>query len=201
MYLACVDLEGVFSPEIWEFVSEQTGIKELKLTTKDEPDYDKLMNFRLSLLKSYKITLTDIQKMVEMIDLLPGAREFSDWLRSIIQVIFVTDNYIELIKPIIKKLGYPTAFCHNLEVDECNIISKYCLRLDCMKLKTIQAFKELNYQIIAIGDSYNDIDMLQEAELGILFRPSPKIAGEFPIFPVVGEYNELKKIISNHIGI
>jgi len=200
MYLACVDLEGVFSPEIWVVVSEHTGIKELRLTTKEEPDYEKLMNIRLSLLKENKITLTDIQNMVDNIELLPGALEFYDWLRSIIQVVFVTDNYIEIIKPILKKLGYPTVFCHNLEVNKDNIISKYHLRLKFMKLKTIQAFKELNFQIIAIGDSYNDIEMLREAELGILFRPPKNIADDFSIFPVINDYSELKILISKHLN-
>jgi len=200
MYLACVDLEGVFSPEIWVVVSEHTGIKELRLTTKEEPDYEKLMNIRLSQLKENKITLTDIQNMVENVELLPGALEFYDWLRSIIQVVFVTDNYIELIKPILKKLGYPTVFCHDLEVNKDNIISNYHLRLKFMKLKTIQAFKELNFQIIAIGDSYNDIEMLREAELGILFRPPKNIAKDFSKFPVINDYSELKILISKHLN-
>ncbi|MFX1275256.1 MAG: bifunctional phosphoserine phosphatase/homoserine phosphotransferase ThrH [Promethearchaeota archaeon] len=201
MYLICVDLEGVFSPEIWVSVSKGTGIKELMLTTRDVPDFNKLMDIRLSLLKKHNITLTDIQNIIKDINLLPGAKEFSDWLRSIFQVVIVTDNYIEFIKPIMKKLGYPTAFCHNLEVDECNIISKYCLRLDCMKLKTIQAFKDLNYEIIAIGDSYNDLEMLQEAELGILFRPPNNLIKKYPEFPVAYEYSDLKSLISKHIGL
>ena len=201
MYLACVDLEGVFSPEIWITISEKVGIEELKLTTRDEPNYNKLMDLRLDLLKKNNITLSDIQTIVENMELLEGAKEFSDWLRNLIQVVIITDNYIEFIKPIMKKLGYPTAFCHNLEVDACNIISKYCLRLDCMKLKTIQAFKDLNYDIIAIGDSYNDIEMLKEAKLGILFRPPQNVMDEYPEFPIVHEYSELKVLISKQLGL
>ncbi|MHA2397795.1 MAG: bifunctional phosphoserine phosphatase/homoserine phosphotransferase ThrH [Promethearchaeota archaeon] len=201
MHLICLDLEGVFTPEIWEAVAENTKIDELKLTTRDLPDYDILMRQRLRILRENKITLADIQAIILQIELLPGALEFYEWLRKTVHTIIVTDSYVEFVQSFAKKLGYPMIFCHNLEIDEEGMISHYNLRLKDMKKKTIKAFKKLNYNVIAIGDSYNDTGMLSEADYGIFFKPPKNVVEEFPQFPVTTEYTELKKLISNHLGI
>ena len=201
MFVVCLDLEGVFTPEVWINVALKMGIPELKLTTRDEPDYDKLMKRRLKILREHGITLKRIQEVIAGMELLPGAKEFLDWLRSMTQVIIVTDSYIEFAMPLIKKLGYPILLCHDLETDEDNIIINYHLRIRDMKKKTVQAFKEMNYIVIAVGDSYNDMDMLIEANQGILFKPPENIIKEFPQFPMVIEYSDLKKRLSNHLGL
>ena len=201
MFVVCLDLEGVFTPEVWINVALKMGIPELKLTTRDEPNYDKLMKRRLKILREHGITLKRIQEVIAGMELLPGAKEFLDWLRSMTQVIIVTDSYIEFAMPLIKKLGYPILLCHDLETDEDNIIINYRLRIRDMKKKTVQAFKEMNYIVIAVGDSYNDMDMLIEANQGILFRPPENIIKEFPQFPIVIEYSDLKKRLSNHLGL
>ncbi|MHA1913741.1 MAG: bifunctional phosphoserine phosphatase/homoserine phosphotransferase ThrH, partial [Promethearchaeota archaeon] len=179
MHLICLDLEGVFTPEIWEVVAEKTKIDELKLTTRDIPDYDVLMKQRLRILRDNNIKLTEIQRIISQIELLPGALEFYKWLRTTSQTIILTDSYVEFIQPFSRKLGYPMIFCHNLEIDKEGMIVNYKLRLKDMKKKTINAFKKLNYQIIAIGDSYNDVGMLNEADYGIFFRPPKNIVKEY----------------------
>lgn len=199
MFIVCVDLEGVYTPEVWISVAKATGIGELKLTTRDVPDYDALMKRRLKILKEHKITLKDIQNVIAKMELLPGALEFSNWLRSVTQVVVVTDSYIEFAMPFMKKLGYPTLFCHDLETDKNGMITNYRLRINNMKKITVSAFKTMNYEVIAVGDSYNDIEMLKEANWGILFRPPEKVVLEFPQFPVVTEYSDLKEQISNHL--
>ncbi|MHA2278665.1 MAG: bifunctional phosphoserine phosphatase/homoserine phosphotransferase ThrH, partial [Candidatus Kariarchaeaceae archaeon] len=166
MHLICLDLEGVFTPEIWEAVGENTKIDELKLTTRDLPDYDVLMRQRLRILRENKITLADIQAIISQIELLPGALEFYEWLRTTAHIIIVTDSYDEFLQSFSRKLGYPMIFCHNLEIDEDGMISNYNLRLKDMKKKTVKVFKQLNYNVIAIGDSYNDTGMLAEADYG-----------------------------------
>jgi len=201
MFIVCLDLEGVYTPEVWISVAKATGIDELKLTTRDVPDYDALMKRRLKILKEHKITLKDIQNVIAKMELLPGALEFSNWLRSVTQVIVVTDSYIEFAMPFMKKLGYPTLFCHDLETDKNNMITNYRLRINNMKKKTVSAFKTMNYEVIAVGDSYNDIEMLKEANQGLLFRPPEKVVREFPQFPIVTEYSDLKEKISNHLGL
>jgi phosphoserine/homoserine phosphotransferase len=201
MFVVCLDLEGVFTPEIWEFVAVDTKIEKLSLTTRDFPDYDVLMKQRLEILKENEISLYDIQKTIGNMELLPGAAEFLEWLRSNTQVIFLTDSFIEFIQPFAKKLNYPMIFCHDLEVDKDGFITNYKLRLRDMKKNTVEAFKKLNYKTIAIGDSYNDIGMLNEADYGILFRPPDNVKEEFPQFLVTTKYTELKKSISNHLGI
>ncbi len=201
MFVVCLDLEGVFTPEVWINVALKMDIPELKLTTRDEPDYDKLMKRRLKILREHGITLKRIQEVIAGMELFPGAKEFLDWLRSITQVIVVTDSYIEFAMPLIKKLGYPILLCHDLETDENNMIINYHLRIRDMKKKTVQAFKEMNYIVIAVGDSYNDMDMLIEANQGILFRPPENIIKEFSQFPTVIEYSDLKKRLSNHLGL
>ncbi|MHA1987108.1 MAG: bifunctional phosphoserine phosphatase/homoserine phosphotransferase ThrH [Promethearchaeota archaeon] len=201
MFIVCLDLEGVFTPEIWEFVAADTKIEKLSLTTRDIPDYDFLMKQRLEILRDNDILLYDIQKTIGNMDLLPGAAEFLGWLRLNTQVIFLTDSFIEFIKPFAKKLNFPMIFCHDLEVDNDGFIANYNLRVRDMKKNTIEAFKKLNYKIIAVGDSYNDIGMLNVADYGILFRPPDNVIEEFPQFPVTTKYSELKKLISNHLGI
>ena len=201
MHLVCLDLEGVFTPEIWEVVAEATKINELKLTTRDIPDYDLLMKQRLKILRENNIKLAKVQEIISQIDLLPGALEFYEWLRTTSQTIIVTDSYVEFLQNFAKKLGFPMIFCHNLEIDKEGMIINYNLRLKDMKKKTVNAFKKLNYNVIAIGDSYNDIGMLSEADYGVFFRPPKKIAKEFSQFPVTSDYSELKKLISNHLGL
>ncbi|MCK4285058.1 MAG: bifunctional phosphoserine phosphatase/homoserine phosphotransferase ThrH [Candidatus Lokiarchaeota archaeon] len=201
MFVVFLDLEGVFTPEIWEFVAADTNIEKLSLTTRDIPDYDVLMKQRLEILRENNISLYDIQKTIGTMNLLPGAVEFLQWLRSNTQVIFVTDSFVEFIKPFAQKLNFPMIFCHDLEIDKDGFIINYNLRLRDMKKNTVKVFKNLNYNIIAIGDSYNDIGMLTEADYGILFRPPDNVREEFPQFLVTTKYTELKKFISNHLGI
>ncbi|MHC1591467.1 MAG: bifunctional phosphoserine phosphatase/homoserine phosphotransferase ThrH [Candidatus Helarchaeales archaeon] len=201
MFIVCFDLEGVFTPEVWISVAEKTGIEELRLTTRDLPDYDMLMKRRLEILREHKITLQDIQSIITSMELLPGAREFSDWIRSVAQVIILSDTFIEFGMPFMKKLGYPTLLCHDLEVDENGMIVNYRLRIRDMKRQTVIAFKNLNYDVIAIGDSYNDTGMLAEATRGILFRPPENVIKEFPAFPVVKSYSELKDLLSKYLSI
>ena len=201
MHMICLDMEGVLTPEIWKYVAKETGIDELKLTTRDISDYDVLMKRRLQILKDHGITLKYIQNVISKMDLLPGAKEFMDWLRSNSQVLILSDTFIEFGQPFMEKLGYPTLLCHHLEVDEKGMISNYKLRIDDQKRKTVQALKQMNYEIIAAGDSYNDTGMLLEAENGILFRPPQNVIDEFSQFPVVNDYNHFKALISDYIGI
>jgi phosphoserine/homoserine phosphotransferase len=201
MFIVCLDLEGVFTPEIWEAVSNNYGIERLSLTTRDIPDYDVLMKQRLKILQENKITLKDLQVIIEKIDLLPGSFEFLEWLQQYTQIIIVTDSFVEFIKPLAQKLNYPMIFCHDLEINKDGFITNYNLRLKNMKKKTVNAFKALNYNVIAIGDSYNDIEMLKDADYGILFRPPNNVKDEFPQFTVTTEFSELKIFISNHLGI
>jgi len=200
MFIVCLDLEGVLAPEIWINIAKKTGIEELQITTRDEPDYDKLMNKRLQILKENNITLKIIQDVISGMELLKGAKGFIDWLQSITQVIILTDSFIQFVTPIKKKLGNATIFCHYLEVDENDIISNYFLRTNDMKKVSVQKFKEMNFQVMAVGDSYNDIEMLKEADFGILFKPPENVIKEFPQFVVVDKYSELKSIISKYLG-
>lgn len=201
MYIICLDLEGVFTPEIWIEVSNNTQIGELKLTTRDEPNYDKLMIRRLKILKEHGITLKKIQEIISQMELLPGSREFLDWLRSITQVVIVSDSFQEFAMPFMKKLGYPMIFCHYLVTNGTGMISDYKLRINDMKKKTVEKLKELNYDVIAIGDSYNDIGMLKEAHHGILFNPPDNVIEDFPNFSVTRDYSELKSLLSNHLNL
>lgn len=201
MQILLFDLEGVFTPEVWINVALSTSIDELKVTTRDEPDYNKLMKRRLKILKENNITLKDIQEIIAGMELLPGAKKFIDWVRSVAQVIVVTDSFVEFATPLLEKLGYPTCFCHNLETNGNGIITDYKLRINDMKKETVKALKQMNYDVIAAGDSYNDVAMLLEADKGILFRPPDNVVEEFPQFPVVTDYSELKKIVANHLGL
>jgi len=200
MYILCFDLEGVFTPEVWIAVSKATGIDDLKLTTRDISDYDVLMKNRIAILKKNKITIKDIQGIISNMDLLPGAKEFLDYIRTITQVVIVTDSFIEFVMPFMKKLGFPICFCHNLEINEEGIITDYKIRTSEMKKKTVLAFKKLNYEVIAVGDSYNDVSMLLEAKHGVLFRPPKNVIEQFPELPTVNEYDELKDLISTYLG-
>jgi phosphoserine / homoserine phosphotransferase len=195
MYIVCSDLEGVFIPEIWINVAEKTGISELRLTTRDISDYDVLMRKRLQILKENNLRLSDIQAVIDTMNPLDGALEFLNWLRSITQVIVVSDTFKEFAGPMMKKLGWPTLFCHSLSIDAGGMIASYDLRQPRAKEKTTLALKSLNYQIIAMGDSYNDIAMLKAADRGLLFRPPENVVREYPEFPVTHDYGCLKELI------
>lgn len=200
MHIVCSDLEGVFVPEIWINVSEKTGISELRITTRDEPDYNKLMKYRINILEQHHLKLSDIQNVIATIDPLPGAIEFLDWLRSTMQMIVVSDTFIQFATPLMKKLGRPTLFCHSLEISEDDRIIGYHLRQPDPKKKTVEALQSLKYQVIACGDSYNDTTMLLQAEKGILFRPPHNVIADFPQLPVVHEYDQLKLIIKETVA-
>jgi len=195
MYIVCLDLEGVLVPEIWINVAEKTGIKELRLTTRDISDYDVLMKKRLSILHENGLTIKDISDVIAKIDPLKGAVEFLDWLRSSVQVIIVSDTFVQFAGSLMKKLGWPTLFCNHLSIDSEGSIFGYNLRQKDGKRKTVIALRSLNYNIIGVGDSYNDISMLKEADRGILFRPPENVINEFPELPVTNNYRELKNLI------
>ncbi len=196
MNIVCFDMEGVFTPEIWINVAKKTGIDALRITTRDEPDYDKLMKYRIGILKEHGITLGFIQEVIASLDLLEGARAFFDWVREQSQVVVVTDSFVEFAMPFIEKLGKPLVLCHNLEVDEKNMITGYKLRQPDPKRKVVEAFQGLKYKVVGIGDSYNDMGMIQQADQGILYRPPEKVVVDFPMFPVTRNYGELKHLIS-----
>ncbi|MBA3027412.1 MAG: bifunctional phosphoserine phosphatase/homoserine phosphotransferase ThrH [Desulfobacteraceae bacterium] len=200
MHIVCSDLEGVFIPEIWINVAKKTGIEELKLTTRDIPDYDVLMTRRLLILKEHHLKIKDITDVIAFMDPLPGALEFLDWLRSITQVIVVSDTFVQFAGPMMEKLGRPTLFCHSLVIEPDGTISGYKLRQPDGKKKTAAALKSLNYKIIAVGDSYNDITMLKEADKGILFRPPENVIADHPDLPVTTEYNQIKEMIENFLS-
>ncbi|TFG14057.1 MAG: bifunctional phosphoserine phosphatase/homoserine phosphotransferase ThrH [Promethearchaeota archaeon] len=195
MFITCLDLEGVLIPEIWIAVAKRMKIPELEITTRDEPDYDKLMKKRIEILNMNNITLNDIQTIIKSMTPLLGAKEFLDWLQEYSEILILTDSYREFAKPMVKALGNYALFCHNLEINEEGKIVKYNLRLRNMKKITIQKLKELNFVLIAVGDSYNDIEMLKEADFGILFRPPENVKAEYPQFPSIFEYAELKENI------
>jgi len=191
MELACLDLEGVLVPEIWINVAERTGIEALRLTTRDIPDYDQLMRGRLALLDQHGLKLSDIQRVIAGMGPLDGAHEFLDWLRERFQVIILSDTYYEFAMPLMRQLGWPTLFCHRLEVVDDRVVG-YTLRQADSKRQAVRAFHALNFRVIATGDSYNDTAMLAEADAGILFRPPQNVIDEFPQFPVTKTYGELQ---------
>lgn len=190
--IACLDLEGVLIPEIWINVSEKTKIKELSLTTRDISDYDVLMKKRLQILADNQLTLKDIQEVIATLKPLEGAKNFLDWLKSEFQVIILSDTFYEFAKPLMKQLDYPCLFCHKLEIDKDYKITDYKIRLKDQKKESVKALQNLNFQVIASGDSYNDTAMLTQAEAGILFCPPDNVIREFPQFPVAKNYEELK---------
>lgn len=195
MHIICTDLEGVLVPEIWIHVAQKTGIEELRLTTRDISDYDLLMRKRLGLLDQHGLKLKDITDVIRTMDPLPGAVDFLDWLRAQTQVIIVSDTYEEFAKPLMAKLGWPTLFCNSLVIDGSGAIADYRLRQPDGKRRVVEALQGLNFKIIAMGDSYNDINMLRTAEHGFLFRPPQNVIAEYPQFPVTREYSEIKEAI------
>lgn len=193
MELACLDLEGVLIPEIWIEFANKTGIEELKATTRDIPDYDVLMKQRLRILDEHGYKIQDIQEVIATLSPLEGAKEFIDWLRERFQVVILSDTFYQFAQPLMRQLGFPTLLCHNLITDEEGKITDYKLRQVDPKRQSIRAFQLLNYRCIAAGDSYNDTTMLKQAEAGILFKSPQNVIDEFPQFPAVHEYDELKK--------
>ena len=196
MQLVCLDLEGVLVPEIWIEFAERTGIPELRRTTRDEPDYDVLMKYRLALLKQHKLGLPDIQQVIAAMGPMTGAREFLDALRRDFQVIILSDTFYEFAMPLMAQLGMPALFCHKLEADAAGFLVGYQLRMPNQKMESVRRFKELNFKVIAAGDSYNDTAMLNEAHAGILFHPPQNVIDEFPQFPVTLNYAELRDAIN-----
>ena len=192
MEIACLDLEGVLIPEIWIGFAEETGITELRATTRDIPDYDVLMRQRLRILKENNLGLTDIQKVISGISPMEGAFEFITWLKERFQLVILSDTFYEFSEPLMRQLGFPTLFCHRLIVDSNGIITDYRLRQKDPKRQCVKAFHSLNFRVIASGDSYNDTTMLSEAEAGILFRAPANVIEEFPQYPSVSSYEELK---------
>jgi len=195
MYIVCSDLEGVFVPEIWINVAEKTGIEELRLTTRDISDYNVLMKKRLSILEKNNLKIKDITDVIATMKPLEGALEFIDWVRSQIPLIVVSDTFVQFAGPLMKQLGWPTLFCNELVIEKDGTVSDYKLRQQDGKRKVAQTLKTMNYKIIAMGDSYNDITMIKEADHGILFRPPENVIAEFSEFPVVNKYDELKPIL------
>jgi len=190
--LACLDLEGVLVPEIWINVAERTGIPALRRTTRDEPDYDKLMRGRLAILDEHELTLHDIQAVIDTMAPLEGAEAFLAWLRDRTQVIILSDTFAQFAAPLMRKLGFPTLFCHTLEVAQSGRITGYKLRIDDGKRRAVEALRALNFRVVAAGDSYNDTSMLGAADAGILFRPPANVIADFPQFPVTTTYAELR---------
>lgn len=199
MYIICSDLEGVFVPEVWINVAERTGIEELRMTTRDEPDYDKLMMQRIKILDHHGLKLKDIQEVIAGIKPLEGALEFLWWIRKRTQAIVVSDTFAQFAEPLMEQLDRPTIFCHNLIVDENDRITGYKLRQPDPKKKVVQALQSLEYRVVAFGDSYNDTTMLLQADAGILFCPPQNVIDEFPQLPVCNNYNELQAILEQYI--
>ncbi len=195
MDIVCLDLEGVLVPEIWIAFAEASGIPELKRTTRDEPDYDKLMRWRIGVLKEHGLGLKEIQKVIATIRPLPGAREFLDELRSLTQVIIISDTFTQFATPLMEKLGWPTIFCNTLEVAENGEITGFRMRIENSKLTTVKALQSIGYETIASGDSYNDLAMIQASKSGFLFRSTDKIKADYPELPAFDTYEELMAAI------
>ena len=193
MEIACLDLEGVLIPEIWIAFAEKTGIDALRATTRDIPDYDVLMKQRLSILDQHGLGLNEIQEVIATLEPLPGAQEFTDWLRERFQVVILSDTFYEFSQPLMRQLGFPTLLCHKLDVDENGKVVDYKLRQANPKRQAVVALKSIYYRVIAAGDSYNDTTMLAEADAGILFHAPDNVIREFPQFPAVHTYEDLKK--------
>ncbi len=196
MHFLCSDLEGVFIPEVWINVSEKTGIPELRRTTRDEPDYGKLMRFRMNVLLEHGLRLKDIQDVIATIRPLDGAVEMLDWIKRHLPMVIVSDTFTQFADPLIAQLNRPTLFCNELIIDDDGFIANFRLRQPDQKRKVVQALQGLNYTVIAMGDSYNDTSMLLQAEQGILFRPPENVIRDFPQFPVVHDYEDLKSLIA-----
>lgn len=195
MNIVCLDLEGVLVPEIWIAFAEETGIPELKRTTRDEPDYDKLMNYRINILKEHGLGLKEIQETIAKIDPMPGAKEFLDQLREMTQVIIISDTFTQFAGPLMKKLGYPTIFCNSLEVADDGEITGFKMRIENSKLTTVKALQSIGYDTIASGDSHNDLGMIKASKAGFLFRSTDEIKKEYPELPAFETYDELMDAI------
>ena len=201
MYITCLDMEGVLVPEIWIAFSEVSGIPELRRTTRDEPDYDKLMKWRIGILKEHGLGLKEIQDVIAKIEPLPGAREFLDELRSFTQVIIISDTFTEFAMPLMEKLGWPTLFCNSLEVAPSGEITGYKMRIQKSKLSTVKALQSIGFDTIASGDSYNDLDMILASQAGFLFRTTEKIKQDYPQLQAFEEFSELMAAIKKEMGI
>ena len=195
MYITCLDMEGVLVPEIWIAFSEATGIPELRRTTRDEPDYNKLMQFRLNILKEHGLGLKEIQNTIATIDPLPGAKEFLDELRSFSQVIILSDTFEQFAQPLMKKLGWPTLMCNTLEVADDGTITGFQMRCPQSKLTTVKALQSIGYDTIAAGDSFNDLGMIQASKAGFLFKSTEQIKADYPQLPAYEEFDDLLSAI------
>ena len=195
MDIVCLDLEGVLVPEIWIAFAEATGIPELKKTTRDEPDYDKLMNYRIGILKEHGLGLKEIQDTIATIDPMPGAKEFLDELRSLTQVIIISDTFTQFAAPLMKKLGWPTIFCNELEVAENGEVTGFRMRCEKSKYTTVKALQSCGFETIASGDSFNDLGMIEASKAGFLFRSTEQIKKDYPQYPAFDTYDELLKAI------
>lgn len=200
MNIVCLDLEGVLVPEIWIAFAEETGIPELKRTTRDEPDYDKLMNYRLGILKEHGLGLKEIQNTIAKIDPIPGAKEFLDELRSITQVIIISDTFTQFASPLMKKLGWPTIFCNSLEVAPDGEITGFKMRCEKSKYTTVKALQSIGYDTIASGDSHNDLGMIEASKAGFLFKSTDQIKADHPELPAYETYDELLAAIKKVLG-
>lgn len=201
MYAICSDLEGVFIPEIWINVAKATGIEDLKLTTRDIPDYDKLMRYRIDIMAKHNLKLSDIQKVIGTMDLLPGADEMLGWLMALPQpFLILSDTFVEFAQPFLPKLHYANVMCNSLVIDNKGAIVDYTLRQNDGKRKVVDALHDINYKVIAFGDSYNDLNMIQTADHGFLFRAPAKIKEDYPQIPLVDEYAHLKELIAEVLG-
>ena len=201
MYITCLDMEGVLVPEIWIAFSEVSGIPELRRTTRDEPDYDKLMKWRIGILKEHGLGLKEIQDVIAKIEPLPGAKEFLDDLRSFTQVIIVSDTFTQFAMPLMEKLGYPTLFCNSLEVAPGGEITGFKMRIEKSKLSTVKALQSIGFETIAAGDSYNDLDMILASKAGYLFRTTDKIKQDYPQLPAFEEFDDLMAAIKKEMGV
>lgn len=199
MYITCLDMEGVLVPEIWIAFAEASGIPELKRTTRDEPDYDKLMQYRLDILREHGLGLKEIQETIAKIDPMPGAKEFLDELRSFCQVIILSDTFEQFAAPLMKKLGWPTIFCNTLEVAEDGAITGYRMRCEKSKYTTVKALQSIGYETIASGDSFNDLGMIQASKAGFLFKSTEQIKKDYPQIPAYEEYEDLLEAIRNAV--
>jgi phosphoserine/homoserine phosphotransferase len=196
MYIVCSDLEGVLVPEVWINVARWTGIDELNLTTRDISDYNALMKRRLEILKQHGITINDIQKVISLLELMPGALDFINWLHGRVQMVVVSDTFREFADPLLAKMGWPVLFCHHLTIDKEGNITDFNLRQNDAKKKVVEAIQDLNFRVIAIGDSYNDISMLRQAEYGILYKPPQNVIDDNQDIRVVNSYSQLKHMVS-----
>ena len=200
MKFVCLDLEGVLVPEIWIGVAQRTGIEELRLTTRDISDYDVLMRRRIEILQTEGLRIGDIHEVIDSLDPLPGARDFLDRLRSLVQVAILSDTFYQFAEPFMRKLGWPSLYCNDLEIDGEGRVTGYRLRQPDQKRQAVQAFKSLKFHVLAAGDSYNDLSMLSEADAGVLFRPPERLVSEYPQFPVTQTHDQLHEALMNGDG-